>query len=110
MGAFAQLSSRTDDAASGTVRAKAPTDSALRRQEKKEEQTRRRRQENELKKTEARIETLEEAIRQTEEEMSLPDNATDPHKLMDLTEKLTGLREELDGLYEKWESLTDPDP
>ena len=106
----AQLSSRTDDAASGTARAKAPTDSALRRQEKKEEQTRRRRQENELKKTEARIETLEEAIRLTEEEMSLPDNATDPHKLMDLTEKLTGLREELDGLYEKWESLTDPDP
>ena len=82
------------------------TDSALRRREQKEANTLRRRQENELKKTEERIEALEAQIQALEEEMALPENASDPHRLLELDGKAAAAKAELDGLYEKWEALS----
>ena len=82
------------------------TDSALRRREKKEAETKRRRQENELKKTEEQIEALEERLAALEEEMGLPENSTDPQKLMTLDKEAASIRKDLDDLYEKWETLS----
>ena len=90
----------------GTDSGKVLTDSALRRREKKEAETKRRRQENELKKTEEQIEALEERLTALEEEMGLPENSTDPQKLMTLDKEAASIRKDLDGLYEKWETLS----
>ena len=90
----------------GTDSGKVLTDSALRRREKKEAETKRRRQENELKKTEEQIEALEERLAALEEEMGLPENSTDPQKLMTLDKEAASIRKDLDDLYEKWETLS----
>ncbi len=97
------------NAASGTAGAsggRVLTDSALKRREQKEANTLRRRQENELKKTEERIEALEAQIKALEEEMALPENASDPQRLMELDGRAAAAKTELDGLYEKWEELS----
>ena len=90
----------------GTDSGKVLTDSALRRREKKEAETKRRRQENELKRTEEQIEALEERLAALEEEMGLPENSTDPQKLMTLDKEAASIRKDLDDLYEKWETLS----
>ena len=90
----------------GTDSGKVLTDSALRRREKKEAETKRRRQENELKKTEEQIEALEERLTALEEEMGLPENSTDPQKLITLDKEAASIRKDLDDLYEKWETLS----
>ena len=85
---------------------KSVSDSAQRRREQKEAETQRRRQENALKKTEEQIEALEAEIAGLEAEMALPENATNPKKLLELDGKVTAAKKELDSLYEKWEELS----
>ena len=70
--------------------------SAQRRREQKEAETKRRRQENVLRKTEEQIEALEETIAALEAEMALPENATDPDRLMELDGKAAAAKKALD--------------
>ena len=60
---------------------------------------------NELKKCEDRIQTLEERNSAIDEEMALPENCTDIAKLGALQKEKTANEQELETLYEKWEEL-----
>ncbi len=65
----------------------------------------RRKHANQVKKTEHEIARLEEESDNLREQMNLPEHASDPEILTELTEKLEACEEELLLLYEKWEEL-----
>ena len=71
----------------------------------KEEQARRRKLENELKKTEARIEELEKRDKEIDETLVLPDVCTNVARCTELSREKEAVLKELEELYEKWESL-----
>mgnify|MGYP002802777710 FL=1 len=73
----------------------------------KEEQARQRKRENDLKKTEARIEELETRDAEIDEEMSQPEVATDVAKCVALSNEKAESAAELEQLYEKWEELAE---
>ncbi len=73
----------------------------------KEEQAKERKRRNDLKKTESRIEELENLISSLDEEMALPENATSAAKLSELTRQQAKANEELEQLYELWEKLSE---
>lgn len=72
----------------------------------KEEQAKERKRLNDLKKTEDRIEELENLISSLDEEMALPENATSAAKLSEFAEQQAKANEELEQLYEIWENLS----
>ena len=74
---------------------------------RKEEQARRRKIANDLKKCEDEIARLETEGAQLDEEISLPENSTDPDRLRELTAKRGSIDDELTKLYERWESLSE---
>ena len=74
-------------------------------QQQKEEQARRRKQENELKKTEARIEELENRDKEIDETLVLPDVCTNVGRCAELSREKEAILAELEELYEKWETL-----
>ena len=71
----------------------------------KEEQARQRKRENDLKKIEARIEELETRDGEIDEELSLPEVATDAARCIALSKEKAEIQAELEQLYEKWEEL-----
>lgn len=71
----------------------------------KEKQAIERKRLNELKKTEERIEELENKNKQLEEKMSDPVFATSSVKLQELSKEIEKNNNELNDLYEKWEAL-----
>ena len=71
-------------------------------QQQKEEQARRRKQENELKKTEARIEELENRDKEIDETLVLPDVCTNVGRCAELSREKEAILAELEELYEKW--------
>lgn len=71
----------------------------------KEEQARLRKLENDLKKCEERIALLEDRNAKIDEEMALPEIATNSVKLQKLAGEQTQNNEELETLYERWEKL-----
>lgn len=71
----------------------------------KEEQARQRKRENDLKKTEARIEELETRDGEIDGELSLPEVATDAARCIALSKEKAEIQAELEQLYEKWEEL-----
>ena len=73
----------------------------------KEEQAKERKRQNDLKKTENRIEELEQLLSDLNDEMSLPENATNSAKLNEIAEKQAVANEELEPLYELWEELSE---
>lgn len=73
----------------------------------KEEQAKERKRQNDLKKTESRIEELENLISSLDEEMALPENATSAAKLSELAKQQAKANEELEHLYEIWEKLSE---
>ena len=73
----------------------------------KEVQAKERKRQNDIKKTEARIEELEQLLSSLEEELALPENATNVAKLTEITAKQTAANEELEALYEMWETLSE---
>lgn len=73
----------------------------------KEEQAKERKRQNDLKKTESRIEELENLISSLDEEMALPENATSAAKLSELAKQQAKANEELEQLYEIWEKLSE---
>jgi hypothetical protein len=74
---------------------------------RKEEQARRRKIANDLKKCEAEIARLEEEGERLDEEVSLPENSTDPDRLRELTAKREAVDQKLGDLYEQWELLSE---
>ena len=73
----------------------------------KELQAKQRKKENDLKKCEAEIEKLETRKTALEEEMSLPEVATNSLKLQELANESAQIEETLAKLYEKWEELAE---
>ena len=71
----------------------------------KEEQAKQRKKENRLKKVEEQITELETKQEELSEAMSLPENASDPAKLMELSNEQASIASSLEELYEEWETL-----
>lgn len=74
---------------------------------KKEEQARQRKKENDLKKCEEKIASLETRIEEVNSQMCDPAVATQASKLQDLAVELSSLKSELEQLYEQWETLAE---
>ena len=75
-------------------------------QAKKEQQAKQRKKENDLKKCENEINFLEEKSRLLDEQMALPENATNVSKLQELTKEKTDIEGKLTALYDIWEELS----
>ena len=74
-------------------------------QAQKELQAKARKKENDLRKCEDAITSLEQELSDIESTMSQPDVATDVAKLQELTKRQQDLNEKLLPLYEQWEIL-----
>ncbi len=83
----------------------APSSNKLDWKQKKEEQAKQRKKENDLKKTEAEIEKLEQRDNEIDEEMSRPEVATNATECIRLSKEKAEIAEKLEKLYEKWEEL-----
>lgn len=81
------------------------TESKVSWQQQKEEQAQKRKRENELKKTEKRIEELENRDREIDDTLVLPDVCTNVAKCTALSREKEEIARELEELYEKWETL-----
>jgi len=73
----------------------------------KEEQARLRKKENDLKKCEEKIASLEARLQEIDEEMSDPAIGTQVLKLQDLSKEQAAINEQLEKLYEEWEALAE---
>lgn len=103
-----ELSASVTESADTTSFAKEPESSAaLDWKAQKEEQARLRKKENDLKKTEAEIEKLENRDSEINELMASPEICTDVAKLQELSKEKETLTEKLSELYEKWEELSE---
>ena len=71
----------------------------------KEQQAKQRKKENDIRKCEEEIAKLEEKNKQLDNEMALPENATNVAKLQELTKEKESISARLEELYEKWETL-----
>ena len=74
---------------------------------KKEEQARLRKKENDLKKCEEQIASMENRSAEIDARMSDPSIATQMTKLLELSKEQEGIRAELENLYARWESLAE---
>ena len=100
-------SSAVKDSSSSAPSAAAQTDSKEEFLKFKAEQAALRKKENDIKKIEARISSLEEELSAVNAMIEDPANATNSSKLTELSEKHAKLSEELDQLYEKWSELSE---
>ncbi len=73
----------------------------------KEEQARLRKKENDLKKCEEKIASLEMRLCEIDTEMSDPAIGTQVLKLQDLSKEQASINAELEALYEQWETLAE---
>ncbi|MCH5342591.1 MAG: ABC-F family ATP-binding cassette domain-containing protein [Acetatifactor sp.] len=73
----------------------------------KEEQAKQRKKENDLKKCEERIASLEVRLKEIDEEMSDPAIGTQVAKLQELAKEQETLNTELEALYEQWETMAE---
>ena len=88
-----------------TAQAEVSSEGKLTWQQQKEEQARKRKQENELKKTEQRIEELETRDKEIDETLVLPDVCTNVGRCAELSREKEKIQQELEELYEMWETL-----
>ncbi len=75
--------------------------------QQKEEQARLRKRENDLKKTEKAIEELEERDTEIDEEMALPETATNAAECIRLSKEKAEIAQKLEELYARWEELAE---
>ncbi|MGN0377243.1 MAG: ribosomal protection-like ABC-F family protein [Suilimivivens sp.] len=75
-------------------------------QAQKEQQAKQRKKENDIKKCEEEISRLEERDRILDEEMALPENATNVAKLQEITKEKEEIADKLALLYDNWEQLS----
>ena len=71
------------------------------------EQARLRKKENDLKKCEEQIASMENRSAEIDARMSDPSIATQMTKLLELSKEQEGIRAELENLYARWESLAE---
>lgn len=81
------------------------SDTKLDWQAKKELQAKQRKKENDLKKCEAEITALEEKDRFLDEQMSLPEIATNAARLQEIAKEKEWISSRLEELYTQWETL-----
>ena len=74
-------------------------------QQKKEEQARQRKLENELNKSEQRIQELESRDQEIDETLALPEVCTNVAECLKLSREKEKIAQELEILYERWEEL-----
>ena len=74
-------------------------------QTQKELQAKQRKKENDLRKCEEEITVLEEKNAFLDDEMALPENATNVAKLQEISKEKEEIASKLEVLYEKWETL-----
>ncbi len=86
---------------------KTESESKLSWKEQKELQARKRKQKNDLKKTEERIQELEERDLEIDELLSQEEIYTNSVKCQELTKEKANIQEELEHLYELWEELAE---
>lgn len=84
-----------------------PSSQKLNWKQQKETQALLRKRENDLKKCEEKIETLEAKNAALDEEMTKPEIATNSAKLQEIAREKEGIEAELDTLYAKWEELSE---
>ncbi|MBQ2803485.1 MAG: ABC-F family ATP-binding cassette domain-containing protein, partial [Lachnospiraceae bacterium] len=89
------------------VTKKEATDVKLDWKAQKEEQARLRKKENDLKKCEEKIASLEDRLSKIDAEMSDPAIGTQMLRLQDLSKEQTSINEQLEKLYEEWELLAE---
>ena len=89
------------------VVAKTESDNKKDWKKSKEEQAKERKRQNDIKKIETRIDELEQLLSALDEEMALPENATNSAALTELSKKQEKANEELEQLYETWEELSE---
>ena len=85
--------------------ASSDTEAKLDWKQQKEEQAKQRKRENRLKKVEDMITELETKQEELSDAMALPENASDPAKLMELSNQQAEIASSLEELYEEWETL-----
>ncbi len=81
------------------------SDTKISWQQQKEEQARRRKRENDLKKVEAEISSLEERSNEIDELLSQPEIATDVTRCVELSKEQAKIQAKLEELMERWEEL-----
>lgn len=91
--------------ASSSKKDAVPSETKLDWQAQKELQAKTRKKENDLRKCEDAITSLEQQLADIENTMSQPEVATDVAKLQELTKRQQDLNEKLLPLYEQWEML-----
>lgn len=91
--------------ASGFESKDAPSETKLDWQAQKELQAKQRKRENDLKKCEEEIASLEDAQSEIEADMVKPEIATNVAKLQELSAKQEEIESKLTKLYEQWETL-----
>ena len=82
-----------------------PTEAKKDWKAQKEEEAKKRKRENDLKKTEARIEALETESSEIDAKFSDPAIATDVAELTKLSKRKDEVEQELEDLYTRWEEL-----
>lgn len=87
--------------------AKRETENKIDWKRSKEEQAKERKRLNDIKKTETRIEELEQLISSLDEEMALPENSSNVARLTEITKQQSLAKEELEQLYTVWEELSE---
>ena len=92
---------------SGSDRSSQKTDTKSDWQAQKAEAAKRRKIETQYNKVEQLIETLEAEIAALDEEFSLPENATNAHKLAELSKSREQKETALNEAMEEWEQLAD---
>ncbi len=104
---MAALQPSSASSTSTNVQKKEETEVKLDWKAQKEEQARLRKKENDLKKCEEKIASLEARLAEIDTEMSDPAIGTQVLKLQDLSKEQGSINEQLEKLYEEWEVLAE---
>lgn len=104
--AYTSKKNESEALSSGNL-SSAPSENKLSWQEQKEAQAKERKRQNELKKTEERIGTLEARDGEIDELMTQEEVYSNSVKCQELAKEKAAIAEELEILYEKWEELAE---
>lgn len=102
-----ELLTPMSDTPAANGKAEAPSTQKLDWKQQKETQALLRKKENDLKKCEEKIETLETKNAALDDEMAKPEIATNSAKLQEIAKEKAAVEAELETLYAKWEELSE---
>lgn len=105
-GDYTYFSQMKKSVATRTVETAAESSSKLDYKAQKQYEAELRKLKNAVAKTEEEIEITEQAVSDFEQQLMLPENATDFEKSMEITKKLEESKAKLEELYEAWEEYS----